>query len=842
MFTLSFAGYATGVSTDYDGSGVVNFSDYARLADAWLTEAGGSGFNEIYDLNDNGVIDLADLKLFAQDWLGSGSYISPDTNRMQLSFNAGWKFYKGTVSADAASGSSYDDSSWLTVNVPHNPPKTGQSGIDPARPCWNDTGGYHYEGVSWYRKHFTLDNSYQGRKIFIEFEAINTRADVWVNGTLIPTTPHYGGYLPFTIDMTNYVSFGGADNVIAVKADNTDDANTPIGHSTWFNWGGIYRDAWLHITDKLHVTDAVYANTVAGGGIFVTYPSVSESQAQVQVKTHIKNEYGTAKTCTLKTYIVDSNNTIVAQMSNTQSISAGSSYTFTQSTTVTSPRLWHPDHPNFYTVYTEVYDDSIAVETYQTRIGIRRINFSHNNGFEINGQRLIFTGANRMQDYPYLGYAMSNSEQIRDAVKLREAGFQFIRTSQYPQDPAFLNACDELGMMVLDPIPGFQYFGGSTFQSRSYQNMRDMIRRDRNHPCVIAWELSLNETWWTGGIWNSYSATAVSIGHAEYPGDQCFVAGWKDIGVWGEAALYDIALRNPDHNPSAWDYTGPLPLIMNEYGHWRYGGSNSTSDVDRADGEAAMLVQARNHLESLNNNRGVTLYTPSGDALWAGIDLACYPSGVLDNFRIPKFSYYFYRSQRDPNLVISGLDSGPMVFIANYWTAGSPRDVNVFSNCEQVKLYRNGNLLATQGPDMDVNTVHLPHPPFTFRSVTFQSGELKAEGYIGGQLAATHIVKTPGSATSLDISFDLNELKVGGDITFVYVSVLDANGTVVPTPAKSITLAVVSGPATLASPGTVSSEAGIATFLLRSTTTPGLITVTATTSGLASDSAFITNQ
>ena len=220
-------------AVDFDNNGTVNFLDYALWAKSWLTETGDTDFNSLCNLNGDGIIDITDLLLFTEDWLWiAPGYASPETNRIDTSFNVGWKFYKGTVSGDNAKDSNYNDSSWLAVNLPHNPPKSGQSGIDSLRPTYPN---YSYEGVSWYRKHFTLDNSYQGRKLFVEFEAINTRADVWVNGTFLTT--HLGGYLPFTIDVTNYVTFGGADNVIAVKADNTDDPNTPIGNSTWFNWG-----------------------------------------------------------------------------------------------------------------------------------------------------------------------------------------------------------------------------------------------------------------------------------------------------------------------------------------------------------------------------------------------------------------------------------------------------------------------------------------------------------------------------------------------------------------------------------------------------------------------------
>ena len=260
------------------------------------------------------------------------------------------------------------------------------------------------------------------------------------------------------------------------------------------------------------------------------------------------------------------------------------------------------------------------------------------------------------------------------------------------------------------------------------------------------------------------------------------------------------------------------------------------------DGAQPMLAQAWHHQESLHNNRGVSFL--SGDALWCGINLACYASGVLDSFRLPKFSYYFYQSQRDPNLIIPGIDSGPMVFIANYWTAASPSDVKVYSNCDQVKLYINDVLQDTRSPDTGTNTANLLHPPFTFTGLTWEAGEIKAEGYIGGQLAATHIVNTPSAANSLDISFDTsvgNPTANGEDVIFVFVSVVDSNGIVVPDASNEVTLGV-SGPAAFAGPNQFEAEAGVASFLVKTTTIAGEITVTATATGLTGDTAYITSE
>ena len=611
-------------------------------------------------------------------------------------------------------------------------------------------------------------------------------------------------------------------------------------YGQWLSSGGLYRDVWMHVTDKLHVTDAVYANTVAGGGLFVTYPEVNAAQATVQINTHVLNEEPTAKTCTLESYIVDNNNMVVAEATDTQTIAASGDNTFTQLATVTTPSLWHPDSPNLYTLYTHVYDGAQIVDTYQTRIGIRRISFSLAGGFTINGQPLQLRGTNRVQDYPYLGWAMGNLGQRRDAELLKEVGFDYIRTSHYPQDPSFLDACDELGIVVMDEIPGFQYVGGDLFKSRSYQNMRDMIRRDRNHPCVIAWELSLNET----NFDSTYAQTAMDIGHAEHPGDQCYVSAWK------HDSIYDIYIATP--NVDARTYSGSKPLIVSEHGHWEYGGgSGSTSDVHRATnitadsfsgGEGPMLQQAWNHQESHHLNRGLS--NMCADGLWVGIDYGAWPSGVYDFLRLPKFSAYFWQSQRRPDLDLSylNIDSGPMVFIANHWTASLPTDVKVFSNCEQVKLYVNDVLQDTRNPDTSYPTANLLHPPFTFEGLTFAAGELRAEGLIGGQVVASHIVRTPSTASTISVEFDMTDVPANGSETmFVYAYICDGNGTVVPDASNNVTFSVT-GEAALVTPSTISAEAGIAAALIRASDQPGTITVNASGGGLTPGNASIVSQ
>lgn len=725
--------------------------------------------------------------------------------RRILNFNDNWLFFRGEIKDDVAKASSYKDKNWQVVHLPHSPK------ITPLRHPWKPEN----EGINWYRKHFQLPEIYKGRKIFIEFEGADQVAEVWINGTYL--LKHIGAYLPFTADITDYIQLGNYINVLAVKINNFADKDIPV-YGNWISYGGLYRDVFLHVTDRLHITDAVYAKKVAGGGVFVTYPLITDSITHIQVKTHILNEHLYAKNCQIKTHLVDAYNSTVAMVENQQIIDTGKDHTFTQLIRLTDSHLWHPNHPYLYKIKSEIFCNDTLVDDYQSRIGIRRIQFNHE-GLTINGERFTFMGTNRVQDYPYVAWAFPNSAQRRDAIYLKEAGFQYVRSSHNPQDPSYLDACDEFGILVMDCIPGFQYIGGAQFREYSFQNMREIIRRDRNHPSVILWELSLNETEYD----SSFAQTAMRIGHEEYPGDQCFIAGWKFPYV------YDVFIQASQHG--ARDYSEKTPLVISEYGHWDFGGGNSTSDVNLKDGEFAMLVQARNHQESLNLNRELSFLC--GDGLWVGIDFQCYPSGVMDYFRIPKFSYYFYQSQRDPNLVFKGIDSGPMVFIANYWTEKSSRTITVYSNCDRISLFLNDQFITSQPPDTGIFTENLLHPPFIFQNIPWKAGKLKAIGYIDGKEAASHSRITPGEASFIDLRFNVKNEAIANeeDLFFVYASIVDKNGTIVRDLVKEVSFQVT-GSGILISPEKVETEAGTAVALIRTTDKPGQIVIQAETEGL----------
>lgn len=623
-----------------------------------------------------------------------------------MSLNQGWRFYRvdKPVPQEAFSTPAFADTRWERVNTPH------AVRLEPE----NASGMTNFQGACWYRRHFTAEESWKGKKIFVEFEGAMQVADVWFNGKHLLT--HYGGYLPFTVDLTDLVQYAKADNVIALRVDNSDNPDVPPGkpqNQLDFTYlGGLYRNVWMYVTDKLHVTDAVYANKIAGGGVFVTYPRVTAASATVEVKAEVKNENGTVKNCTVKGSLVDSGGRQVGQFSRTSSLQPGADGTFAGTFEVPKPQLWHSYHPNLYTLVTEVYDGDRLVDKRATRVGIRTIRFDKD-GFWINGERLIATGVNRHQDYVYVGNALPDSGQYRDIKLLREAGALSLRC-HYPFSPAMMDAADELGMMVIVSNPGWQWFRPGVFVERAYQGAREMVRRDRNHPSVILWEPILNEIGYTEG----FAKTVLQIVHAEYPGDQAYAA--SDSGR-PSSAQYDVLYGRGQ--------TSGKPIWTREWGDAvdNWDDQNGPYRIRRDAGEPAMLRQIQGHLWGME--RQYAIAGIGGFGLWAGIDAQRgyhhnpFYGGFLDLFRVPKFDYYLFASQRPPEVRVLGLEDGPMVFIASYWmpgaVVGTPVDVTVFSNCEQVRLSQDDKELGVKEPD---KTSKLPHPPVTFTGLNYSAG------------------------------------------------------------------------------------------------------------------------
>jgi len=751
-------------------------------------------------------------------------------------FNADWAFVKDIDTVNCGqvlSNAQVANINWKKVSLPHTP------NIEPVKKIKEQ-----WQGTCFYRKFFTLSPENNGKHIAMQFDAAMHEADVYLNGKHI--YKHLGGFLPFYIDVTNIVKIG-QQNCILVKLNNQDNAVIPPGKPIKdldFNYyGGIYRNAWLIIKDKLYISNAVQANHLAGGGVLIHDEDVSAANAKVIVKTEVNNDYNIGKESWIKATLFTNDGKVVAtSASGKQLIAAKKHGIFTQSLTITNPQLWSPSQPYLYHIKVQVFKNTEETDEVTLNTGVKTVKFIAG-GFYINGTKLNIVGTNRHQEYPYIGYALSDNAQYRDAWKIKNAGFNFVRCSHYPPSPAFLDACDELGIMVMDAIPGWQFFGNQQFQENSFQNIRDMIHRDRNHAAIVLWEAALNET----NMSKDYMDTANKIVHTELPFKDVFSSGWMDYAydVFNPARQH---LKAPDYFKK---YNHPKPLLLAEYGDWEYYAQNAgfnqkeyaglkseerSSRQLRTDGQQRMLQQALNFQESHNDN----LYGPGvGDANWLMFDYKrgyaadLETSGIMDIFRLPKFSFYFYQSQYQSPTDANGFGK-PMIFIANYWNDAKQKTVKVFSNCDEVELFLNGKSLGIQKPDTDLFSHNLSHPPFTFNPAAYIPGKLTAIGYIKGKKVAINTISTPGSAFKIHIQADLSgkNLVAGkNDVIFIHAYVTDSNGTVIPD-ADNIIKFLIKGNGELIGKQSINAEAGIATILLKAGDKPGSIKIEASADNL----------
>ncbi|MFK2879202.1 glycoside hydrolase family 2 protein [Rhodanobacter hydrolyticus] len=777
-----------------------------------------------------------------------------------LGWNDDWRFKLGDE--PAASDAGFDDAGWERVNLPH----WGRL------EAWNVS--HTYQGFCWYRKRLRIDEDLRGRKVWFLSEAAMQVADVWVNG--VHRLRHAGGYLPFGVDLSDDLRARG-EAVIAIRLDNRYNPDVPPGKPPeqldFCYFSGIYRNVALRVGDALHITDPVLAGSVAGGGVFARCMQASARRAVLDVSTHVRNDGDDVAAFVVHATLHDADGRLVARAeTGRQSCNTEQSATVRQQLEVDSPALWSPESPSLHRLTVRLLRDSKVVDEARQCIGIRWLETDPRRGFFLNGKHRVPCGANRHQAYPYVGNALSDRAQYRDAKKLKAAGFDLIRLSHYPQSPAFLDACDALGMMVIECIPGWQHFtDDAVFRAAVEQNLRDTIRRDRNHACAVLWEVTLNETYGH----DDFFRHMVDVARQEYPGSQMLTCG--------DAEGHDDALiRSYDVPYSGWDdatHSRPSRAhgamsLHREYGDNQFG---AYSRYDRGSGEYLMLVQAWNYQTALNQQ--LQLPWTWGQCAWEAIDnnrgmsTQVATCGAMDLFRLPKFLYHFFRSQRPPGLRDPRFESGPVVFIANYWTAKSPHDVVVFSNADEVVLLVNGREVQRRKPDSgpDVpfgdgsgfdlnywqhqsgaprderasnvnqpiygggNARALAHPPFTFKDVTFEAGELKAVAYIGGHVVASQVRKTPGEAVALAMDVDLQGMDLaadGSDLVFVHATVVDAHGTTVPD-ATQLVAFEVDGPAELIGDNPRMAEAGIASVLLRSRKASGMIRLCAKAPSLA---------
>lgn len=729
-----------------------------------------------------------------------------DTGRSSTDlFNDGWLF----VRSDSQPASIRPDKMEKVI-LPHTPR------LEPL------TVNNQWQGICYYAKKFMLPQALKGKLLFIRFDGAMNVADVWLNGKHLLT--HTGGYLPFTVPLNSALETE-AENTLLVRLDNRDNKITgpkPLRLLDFCTYGGLYRNVWLISKDSLYITDPVSRKE---GGIFVHASALSEEKADLHIRTNIANFFMGNRRADIEYEIHDPSGRIVSSHREMLSIRSKEDTTLNVVCQLKGPVLWSPESPSLYTLNINVRQRNRLMESEKVRFGIRDLKITPE-GLWLNGKKRFLRGVNRHQEYPYIGYALSDEAQYRDARKIKEAGFDYVRLSHYPQSPAFLEACDEMGILVLDAILGWQYFGDSLFIEHALHSARELIRRDRNHPSLLAWELSINET----PMPSTFTKAINQIAREEFPYPGCYTAGW----IRNAYSIY-IEARQHRH-----DLYPSQPLLVSEYGDWEYYAQNAgfhqnnwkdllpeerSSRQPRFSGEKRLLQQARNIQEAHNDN----LRTPAfADGYWAMFDYNrgyaddIEYSGIMDITRIPKFSYYFFRSQRT---------TPDVLFIASYWQPGESQQVRVFGNCEEVELYVDDLLVERRKPDTDIFSSQLAHPPFTFNVSCKKPGTVKAVGFRKGKVVSEHKVTTAGKPSHLKLVIDESGIAPArNDVVFVYALICDEQGSLVHSASDSIIFHIEG--AQLCSPAFLQAEAGIATALIRTGNMPGHIRISAEAKGM----------
>lgn len=791
----------------------------------------------------------------------AGLFPLEGSGRVIYNFNQGWRFYRGDV--QGAEALNFDDRQWEVVCAPH----TAMLVPNEASGCRN------YQGVVWYRKHFTVPADMKGKNVTVYFEAIMGKQNIYVNGKLVKENK--GGYLPIIVNLSEADVKAGDDCLIAVMADNSDDKTYPPGKKQtaldFAYHGGIYRDVWLIGKSPIAITDPNEMNQVAGGGIFLHYDNISEKSAEVFINVNVKRDSPLtlpmregAITAEVVAKIKTAEGKLLKTLKQKISLKNGEDKTALLSTTLKNPHLWSPEDPYLYPIEITVTSGGKS-DGGIIKSGIRKAEFRGKDGFWLNGKpygQLI--GGNRHQDFALVGNAMPNSQQWRDAKRLKDAGMNIIRAAHYPQDPSFMDALDELGIFIIVPTPGWQYWNKDEYWAELvHENTRQIIRRDRNHPSVLMWEPILNETRYP----EDFALKALQITREEfpYPGRPVAAADMNSAGVkdnydvlygWPDDVTGPVTTGSQQPTITFKPQTEPLPdkcIFTREFGEMvdDWYAHNCLNRAARGWGEKPMLTAALSLADTYGTMRhGQRQFI--GGCQWHPFDHQRgyhpdpYFGGIYDAFRQKKYAFEMFKSQIPADKSLSS-NNAPSLFIAHEMTPFSDQDVVVFSNCDSVRLsFLEGDRQMTLPVVHDPNglpsaPVVFPHfwdfweaREYSYKKRDWQHVSLLAEGIIDGKVVVTEKKMPSRRSTKIRLYADEMGKQLvadGSDFIVVVAEITDDNGNVRRLAKDQIVFTVegegrIIGNASIAAnPRAV--EWGSAPVLIQSTNKAGKITIIA---------------
>ncbi|MDE3201523.1 MAG: beta galactosidase jelly roll domain-containing protein [Acidobacteriota bacterium] len=726
--------------------------------------------------------------------LSASTQSSAHTGRIVLPINRNWRFSPKAM--DAARARVFDDSKFERVVVPHTNLRVPWHGFDEKT----------YEFVSLYRRHFRLPAAARGKRVFVDFEGVMTASKVWVNGTYLGE--YKGGYTPFSFELTQHVDHD-RDNVLAVEVDSSERADIPpFGNEVdYLTFGGIYREVQLRVVSATYIEN-----------IFAQPKEVLSGRPALDVECFLESsEKASGSVYTLEAVLYDGAQEIAATR---QAVPAWGDVALKPQTLhfdgIDGIALWDLHAPKLYRVEVRLIKAAETVDSDTRRIGFREAKFTPE-GFKINGKVVKLRGLDRHQMFPWVGQAMPARVQKRDAKILRnELKCNIVRTSHYPQSRHFLDSCDEVGLLVLEEIPGWQHIGDLAWQNISVDNVRRMVRRDWNHPSIILWGVRINESRDNHDFYTRTNAMA----HKLDPTRQtCGVRYFQESEFLEDVFTmndFGFPLKKPNH---------PLYLNTEFVGH-----TYPTKTVDNIERLREHTIRhARVHDQLASDPQyaggiGWCAFDYNTHANFGSGDRICY-HGVTDIWREPKPAAGFYRSQCEPEEEI-------VLAPSFHWAFGDENsafsEALICSNCEHLKLYVSGKLIAEADPDRE-QFKHLKYAPFTPKLSNFHEewGDLRIEGYIGGKLVATKMMSGKGVDQKFTAKPDDTELVAdGADTTRVVLRVTDEHDAVRPFACDGIRFEL-SGPATLIGDNPFALVGGQGAVWIRAGERAGKVTLTA---------------
>lgn len=702
------------------------------------------------------------------------------TERKQL-FDYNWKFFQGDTAS--ARSKDFNDADWRNLDLPHDWSIEGKT--NPKNPT-SGAGGYFPVGIGWYRKTFKAPGEWKDKKVALYFEGVYMNSEVFINGKPLGVHPY--GYSSFSYDLSPYLNFTG-ENVIAVRVDNSKQIN-----SRWYSGSGIYRHVWMMVTDKVHI---------GNWGVAITTPDVSAKKATVQIKTLIKNETGLAQSVILNTRLKDANSKNAGNNQIKIELAANSEKEVTQTISVTGPVLLAPETPDLYEAQIQLLQNKKTVDETKTKFGIHSIKFTPENGFQLNGKTVKINGGCVHHDNGCLGAAAFDRAEERKIELLKDAGFNAVRTSHNTPSETFLNACDRLGLLVIDEAFDCWRIGKNKNDYAQYfdqwwkSDLDAMVLRDRNHPSIVMWSIG-NEVAERGtpGAVKTAEMLAGAIKNIDTtrPVTSAIVDNGKEWTVMDSLmAAHDVAGYNYHLWSAPADHKRvPSRMIVqtesypkDAFANWKLVKNNSYVIGD-------FVWTAMDYL----GESGIGRSYYSGEVPGENWEHDFFPwhgayCGDMDltGWRKP-ISHYrnlLYNNTEKLYMAVREPEPDPLEIKTTLWSvwptweswtwpdyAGKDLKVEVYSRYPKVRLYLNNKLIGEK-PTTEEEGYKAEF------AVPYSPGQLKAVGVDNGKETGSTILQTAGDAAQIKLTADRKEIVANGqDLCYVTVEITDKDGILQP--------------------------------------------------------------